>query len=474
MLRFFRAFVVCCAGAGLAPAFAHAAEPAAVPVSRVELQGGGAIEDIVCKSRAKRPAPRAPEADPLEMPGEEEIDALLRAQPAGGHAEPRLGVLRPVGERLRMAVWGDSHMAAAFFTDELVRIAGLDMALARPALLPANFGRAGVRLAVRRHCASGEWRYESAHVPSAAGATPGPGLVDMVAAGAGAALAVDLRSVRGGEPGPLRLLYEATESRLRVALSVDGGPESEVDLQATAGPAALEIGTAEPVSQLRLRLLEGTLRLHGLALGSQPRSLLQLDVFGYPGATAAGWARLQPDALRNWFPADPYDLVVMAYGTNEGNVHPFDAAVYRQMATAAVANLRAAFPAAACVLIGPGDRGVLVRRSQKARGSKAAQAAAARRAKAAQPAAALLRYSRIHEEIAAVQQEIARSAGCAFWSPLDAMGGPGSAYRWAKQGLMAPDLLHFTVKGYQQLAQAFAAAAGWTPATVLPARAPTR
>lgn len=454
-------------GMPLADAAAQAADPLAT--LRVTLPAGGAVTDFQCKPRSRRAAPRAPEADPLEPPGDDDVAALLQPQASAGQIAPGLSLLPPVGERLRVAVWGDSHMAAAFFTDELVRLAGLDPALARPSLLPATFGRAGVRLPLRRHCAEGEWRYESAHAAATAAASTGPAMTAMVASRPGAAITLDLRTVRGGEAGPLRLLYEADGAPLRVALALDGGDATELDLQARPGPAVLEIASDAPVSQLRLRLVAGTLRLQGLALAPPSRALLQLDVFGYPGATAAGWTRLPADGLRPWLAPDAYDVVVMAYGTNEGNATPFDAAAYGQSVTAAVANLRAAFPAARCVLIGPGDRGVLMRRSQKARG-----AAAARRAGPAVTPAALLRYTRVHESIASMQQQAAQAAGCAFWSPLQAMGGPGSAYRWARQGLMAPDLIHFTVAGYQQLARDFAAAAGWSPATVLPARPPAR
>jgi lysophospholipase L1-like esterase len=46
---------------------------------------------------------------------------------------------------------------------------------------------------------------------------------------------------------------------------------------------------------------------------------------------------------------------------------------------------------------------------------------------------------------------------------LDAMGGAGSAYRWAQQNpaWMARDLIHFTVPGYQRLAQIMAQDLGW-------------
>jgi lysophospholipase L1-like esterase len=181
-----------------------------------------------------------------------------------------------------------------------------------------------------------------------------------------------------------------------------------------------------------------------------------MDVFGYPGATVAGWKSAQADYFNAWF-TQPYQLVMLEFGTNEGNVKPFDIATYRSTLVQSVRAMRAAFPAAACVLIAPGDRGVLVPRSANIR-KKGVRKTVARKID-------LLVYARIHAEIGRVQAQVAQDAGCSSWSMQDAMGGPGSAYRWARQSpaLMAPDLIHFTVAGYQRLAQAFARDMGWTP-----------
>lgn len=75
----------------------------------------------------------------------------------------------------------------------------------------------------------------------------------------------------------------------------------------------------------------------------------------------------------------------------------------------------------------------------------------------------LLRFTRVHAEIGRVQKQVARAQGCHFWSMFDAMGA-GGAYRWARQNppLMARDLIHFTVPGYQRLAQLMAQDLGWS------------
>jgi lysophospholipase L1-like esterase len=53
---------------------------------------------------------------------------------------------------------------------------------------------------------------------------------------------------------------------------------------------------------------------------------------------------------------------------------------------------------------------------------------------------------------------------------MEAMNGAGGAYRWVRQSppLMARDLIHFTVPGYQRLAQKFAQDMGWSSALFAP------
>jgi hypothetical protein len=82
----------------------------------------------------------------------------------------------------------------------------------------------------------------------------------------------------------------------------------------------------------------------------------------------------------------------------------------------------------------------------------------------------LLHYTHIHQEIGQIQNAVGQENGCRVWSMLNAMGGQGGAYRWVRQNppLMARDLIHFTVPGYQQLAQQFARDMGWETNQLLP------
>jgi len=536
-------------GVVAAPATTSAATPAvtsattplpltpALSTLRVSARPG--VPDLQCASMPRTAAPAAAaEQDPREIPQDDEVQAALKeagAQAPTGNAAARLnsnfnpGVLgrAQAGEPYRVAIWGDSHLAAGFFTQELAKVLQLAPAQIGSGFIPASMNRPGVRLPLRKTCVSPAWRYEPAHANAASAAAPGPGLVSLFSAQAGATLAWDLRNTAGeAQARQLRVLYQQTASPVRLALSVDGGQEEELVLSGAPGPAALGLAGDAPLSLVQLRLMSGELRLQGLSLPVPSQTVLQLDVFGFPGATVAGWKQAPVDYLGAWFNQTPYNLVILEFGTNEGNAKPFDALAYQATLRESVQRLRTVFPKAACVLIAPGDRGVLVRRSEQWRRSsvnlpaapgKTAEykarkkshpksgtpSGAKQRAGSAQSTAAhhnqakaskqtpvksmtsgpvteraatsevasaanrdLLQYTRIHEEIGRIQNDVAQQQGCTVWSMLQTMGGQGSAYRWARQSppLMARDLIHFTVPGYQQLARQFADDLGWNAA----------
>lgn len=450
-----------CAAAVHAPT---AAQPLTPALQQLQVHAQPDVPDLVCETKAQsaRPAP-TPNPDPLEVP----TDDMVRATSDGFELQmtlpsavaPAAPTVRPTAGTQRIAVWGDSHLAAGFFTEELARQLKVPADNVSNVLLPANMGRAGVRLPIRRTCVSPQWKYELGYLGGDGARLPGPGLVNMVTDQAGATLAWDLRSdKRGANYERVRILYQQTEAPIVVGISVDGAAETQVTLAQHAGPAALELAADQAVSQVKLRLIDGALRFHGLDLQAQHAGPLAMDVFGYPGATVASWKAAQLDYLSAWFGARDYQLVMLEFGTNEGAVKPFDARFYRKMLESSVHNMRTVFPNAACVLIAPGDRGVLVPQSVNVRKRTKDKK------KAAAPKIDLFVYSRIHAEIGRIQRDVALEAGCSAWSMMDAMGGPGQSYAWVHRSppLMAKDLTHFTVAGYQRFAQKLARDMGWT------------
>lgn len=451
-----------------------------LPVTRLVVQARAGVPDLLCSPAPAKPATSAQaDPDPQEPPDAQEVEAQLsvlpaeREAPPAGAAQGAWPQARP-GQPLRVAIWGDSHLAAGFFTSELVRLLPWSADQVATQFIGAHMNRPGVRMPwLRKGCIGPHWKHEPAYADAAAAAAPGPALVSLSSSREGASLAWDVRSASGlADKQQLRLLYQQTSEPVQIAIAVDDGPEQVLTLQAVPGPAVLELAADAPMSVVRLRLLAGALRWQGMQWPVPEQTRLQLDVFGYPGATVAAWQRARAEALTPWWRDVAYDLVMLEFGTNEGNVQPFDAQAYAQTLRASVTAWRAQFPQAACVLIGPGDRGILVRRSQKtsraSKGKPTQSHKAAKTSKGKTPAVAktgvdLLRFTRVHLEIARLQSQVATEQGCRFWSMLDAMGGAGGAYRWVGQNppLMARDLIHFTVPGYQRLAQRFAQDMGW-------------
>jgi lysophospholipase L1-like esterase len=123
------------------------------------------------------------------------------------------------------------------------------------------------------------------------------------------------------------------------------------------------------------------------------------------------------------------DLIVIAYGTNEVTDDDWTVDSYARMLVEIIARMRSAAPAASVLVIGPPDRAVL--------GSGGWASA-----------------RRMHELMEA-ERRAAFSAGAAFWSMSDAMGGAGSMNAWVARGLGQPDHVHFTAAGYNRLGALF-------------------
>ncbi|WP_396430575.1 SGNH/GDSL hydrolase family protein [Limnohabitans sp.] len=438
----------------------------------LQIRNAGAPDvALVCPRKGPSSVrPLAPPPEPTQIPDEDEVASALQDAPVAIGLQPT----RPApawpsnpARGWRIAVWGDSHMAAAFFSDQLQRKLAPADAPVSSRFVHAGVGHGGVRGLVRKTCLSGEWAREMAYAHADAASAPGPGMTSLVAKRPGATLALDLRDSQGqARHTRMQLLYHGEGGGYtQLAVSVDGEAETLVSLDPQAGPGALALQTTAPLSTLKIRVVEGAFRFQGIKLSETPApAALHMDLFAYPGATAAGWVRSDLNYLASWFTDQSYDLALIAFGTNEGNDPRFNETAYRDTLTRALSQFRQVFPQTQCVLIGPGDRGVRVVKSKAAKTSKKQSPQSKRSAKAAS-SAKLLKYAHIHAQIGQIQAEVAALHACSAWSMQTAMGGVGSAYPWARKNppLMAPDLLHFTPAGYRELANIFLADFGLNP-----------
>jgi lysophospholipase L1-like esterase len=389
--------------------------------------------------RASGPADRVPTDDDLEA-------SVIDVPRLGGSASSlpvdvvRAFALPKDGERLRIGVWGDSHAAGGFITDELARLAEAKGVSVATSVIPASLGRPGVRLPLRRVCKSDGWKLQSAY----GAATPiavGPALSNLRSSKAGDYVWLDFRHRANQQVRSLQLHYLPSSARAALGIRIDDGAEARFEL---AG-GVLEIRASSSISTLKLRVLRGEVVLHHFTLQHVDPPAVTIDVFGLPSATVKGWSNADPGYLRKSVDTGSYDAVILEYGTNEGAVERFNPAAYASLLAASLKNFRQVFSETSCVLVGPTDRGVRIpaqRRSGRLD---------------------LMYYPRVHQQITRIQADVGARFGCALWDWQRYMGGPGSIYRWAREtpALAAADLIHLTPAGYRRSAAALAQSLGW-------------
>ena len=212
----------------------------------------------------------------------------------------------------------------------------------------------------------------------------------------------------------------------RMEISIDGEVKEILE---TKGPATKSVWKTYEVPagahELKARPLEANVRAFGVwmendgpgavldAIGIQGGHIRQLDA-----SDDAHWA----EQLQRRDPS----LVMFAYGINEvadGEAYPISQ--YLETAHAVLAQVRAALPNAACLMIGPLDRATKTSDGYGA--------------------------SNFVPKLAAAQRKVALDVGCAYWDTFSAMGGSGSMGIWVQRGLGSSDLSHPSSAGAEVL-----------------------
>lgn len=176
---------------------------------------------------------------------------------------------------------------------------------------------------------------------------------------------------------------------------------------------------------------------------------------GVVGASLNHFARTDDRVLARELAAYRPDLVVLAYGTNEGFGTRLGAEAYADTLRAQVARLRRHLGRnVPIMLLGAPDAA-----------SRNAGIGASCGAGSFTPGAL--------GEVRAVQRRVARELGLGFWDWEQAMGGRCATQAWVSSGLMRNDLVHFTREGGDRIgAMIFEDLERGRPATSLAAPVP--
>jgi hypothetical protein len=328
---------------------------------------------------------------------------------------------------LKVGLWGDSHTASGTFSDSLLEALRLPLAQTHPSFIAPTWGLKGIRQPLRRACLSDDWHLALAfRTPKEGSENYAKSLSAIQTDQVGAYLWLDFRYPSLQTRVKWADIHLAKDSQARgvvLGITVDDGAESIVHMP--PGQASrLRVQSDWPFATLQLRVLAGAARIDGVAPVYDGKTQVVMDVFSIPGATAKGWRTVNKDHLRREDPLGPgYDVVILQSGTNESLDPDFKVRLYEQQISASLSRLKAAYPRARCILIGPPD---------------------------AQKSSNTLRL------INDTQYRLALAQGCAHWHWQKAMGGTGAALQWLGQGLMQADLLHLTPEGYTRSARSFA------------------
>jgi lysophospholipase L1-like esterase len=400
---------------------------------------------IVCPESKKSYKKPVVIADPYEVPAEEDLDSILSEKFLVNKTQKLLEHSKVKESHVpSIAIWGDSHMAAAFLTDELINILGLKKENVRSRFISPTMARAGVRLPIKQYCQSKSWSFDYAYRNNDQ-LTYLKSLAKLRTNKPNSYLWVDFTAPESGDKLKKLKIKFSSSLKTKLAISLDDGGEKIVDVTPSGNIQELVLAsTSGKFSLLKIKLLEGQISIDGFIPTYSDAPLLYLDLMAIPGATINGWHNFDQNNSVGQDLID-YDLAILSYGTNEGNDPDFDTQKYAKNLETALIKFKASNPNSACLLIGPTDRGVLVKRSGKQKNSKSKKKMAK---------VDLLKYSLIHQKISTIQNTLSAQYGCTFWSWQDAMGGVGGAYRWLKGNpkLMANDLTHLTINGYQRSA----------------------
>ena len=381
--------------------------------------------------------------DPFEIPDDSDILEILQEESSQKYLDKNSIEYRKKTSIPSVGLWGDSHVAAHFFTDELIKLLAVDSNQVYQKFIPPTMGRAGVRLPVKKFCKSTGWNYVAAYKDTTNNSSRG--LIELESSVPQSYLWVDFRKNSDiGILNGLKIPVSISSNTTKLGISIDDQEEQLIEINKSASYDYISIESKFSFSTIKLRLIAGQITIGGFVPIYNQLPKIYFDTFGIPGATMNGWSKMKKLDPYDVKDSNYYDVIILEYGTNEGNDANFDPNLYRKNLHKNLEIVRSLYPDSSCILVGPTDRGILIRRSTK-------------KVKGKTQKNDLLKYSQRHKVISSIQEEEAVKVDCNFWDWQESMGGLGSSYKWLKQNpqLMSKDLIHLTVKGYQVSAQKF-------------------
>lgn len=239
-------------------------------------------------------------------------------------------------------------------------------------------------------------------------------------------------------PGAGAFTLTVGETITRVALATDTTDDKP-------GVGCTSVQTSSPQTQAKLVAEAGMVTLTSWGVFGEDGGAV-LSNLGVIGAQLRHFAQTDDAAVAEELKAYRPDLIVLAYGTNEGFDSGFDAGAYAQLMRGQIERLKRLSGGAPILVMGAPD----------AEKKKPEPPQAARRGRRHRKATYPWTAPPALAEVRAVQKRVALSEQVAFWDWAAGMGGKGAARRWsaADPALMRADHVHFTSAGGAAIAKA--------------------
>ena len=401
---------------------------------------------------------------------------------------------RPV----RILQIGDSHTAGDVISGGLRARLQARYGAAGRGVLPAGKPYAGYAPHQVDVTTAGDWRIEASFAPS--NARPGPGGYPthastgafglsgsrLTSAGDGASMTI------AADPEALfdhAVICGQDQPGAGAALVTAGGVSARIDLAAgPVGPACRTFDLPAPAASLKITAAGGPVTLYSVAT-TRERPGVILSNLGVSGTELANFAGRDDGVLKVEMDAYAPDLIILAFGDNEGFSAGLDPAAYQSLVGAQIARLKRLAPGAAILVVGPPDgetiRPDIPEDGVRTKGFACAALTAAERADYAaliarrDPALARWYAPPNLALVRAAERDAAAASGAAFWDWGGRMGGDCSAHAWRQLDppAMRGDHVHFTSEGGDAVAallfaDLMAAAAPAAPPAATPPAGP--
>jgi len=422
----------------------------------ISAPGGAAT---LLRAAMERPTPKGPRAATALAA----LTAATGGLPAAhGAVVSAYGELAPelfADRRLTILQIGDSHTAADFFTghvrDRLQQAFGSGGDLF---LVPGK-PHVGVRSAMFSSDATDDWSYEALQRSDDRKRFHLSGF-NALAHHAAAMLTMRSRNGRAYDRADIDFLQSPGGGRAEVLL--DGASAGEVELD--GGSGRMVTFEARPKNGQGFRevavkaLDDAPVAVTAVKVGREGDGVSYLSI-GYPGATVQLLQKLDSGNVADDLVRLQPDVVVLAFGTNEGFNDNLDVGAYIQQYEQIVKRLQTLRPGLKVVIVGPADAARPVGQCHaEGVGQHCNSGGSVQTAGLESSGNCRFPVPPKLNAVREAQRKLAAKIGAAFWDWSSAQPGPCGAQVWAAANppLMARDYVHMTLEGYKQSADRFA------------------